>query len=932
MKTCLFSLIAVLVVAGVMVAQPATPSSALPTDSLEITCVDCPPIVSDPSDRSLRLDTQGRPHVAYGGDHLYYAFRDESGWHDEIVDSTDSTGRFASLALNASGQPRISYAHVLTCPTPPYDETCSNLKFATKDAAGWHTETIYQGGFVGSTSLAVDGSGNAHIGFWDRDYAYYAYQSASGWQIETVGNMIGNPGEMVVSLALDGSGRPRMAFPYLGLSYGYRDVGGWHVETVDPDGATGRHASLALTSGGAPVISYFSTNDGVKYAYRDGSGWHREIADTQGSGYTSVGIDAVGLAHISYTGPYPDFPLRHATRAPSGWQVESLGNQPASSTSMVVRPDGRPAIAFVSATAYTIGSLIYVDRTPTGWSSQTIAVMGGAGLGVSVAMDTAGQPHLSYGNSEGLIYAYRDGSGWHFTVVDTGDIRATSIALAPNGTPHIAYQVFASGSDMILRYAFRAGVAWQRADLDYGRDVGYPSIAVDSAGWPHISYQRGYPINQQMYLYRDAVANWHMETIDTTSNGVSSIALQNGTSPHVVYGWGQVKYAYRDAAGWHAETLATGTFPSLALTTSGAPRVSYGGAGGLTYAYRDGAGWHTEIANPQGGGKTSLALDSSGNPHIGHHFMVQLRDGHLRYVHKDSAGWHVDAVDSGRSSDWWVSLRLNTAGQPFLAYYDAETRDLKLASPPGSQGCSATPTPRPVYTGVPPATAELEPRVAHCMDDAYVRTDTGELLLSFPYVRSGARQAGAIPYMTGFLFRDVRIPRGADITSAKLVLRPFGNQSGVPIAVTLRGDLRPQSQDFNPDNLLLHLRPRTVASVPWTLNGTVTLPIDSPDISSVVEEIVAQPGWQAGNNLAIFIDAVGESVQYVDWNAYDLSPSQAAQLIVSYQTVTGPTSTPTRTPTRTPTITPTRTPTRTPTPTATARPPARRIYLPVILR
>ena len=96
-------------------------------------------------------------------------------------------------------------------------------------------------------------------------------------------------------------------------------------------------------------------------------------------------------------------------------------------------------------------------------------------------------------------------------------------------------------------------------------------------------------------------------------------------------------------------------------------------------------------------------------------------------------------------------------------------------------GCWATPTPLPVYTGSPPSSGAVDRQVAHCMDDAYVRVDTQTLLVDEAFVRSGAREGGQIPYQAGFLFRDVRIPQGAQITSARLQLEPWGWQSGAPI-------------------------------------------------------------------------------------------------------------------------------------------------------
>ena len=272
-------------------------------------------------------------------------------------------------------------------------------------------------------------------------------------------------------------------------------------------------------------------------------------------------------------------------------------------------------------------------------------------------------------------------------------------------------------------------------------------------------------------------------------------------------------------------------------------------------------------------------------------------------------------------------------------------------------GCWATPTPLPVYTGSPPSSGAVDRQVAHCMDDAYVRVDTQTLLVDEAFVRSGAREGGQIPYQAGFLFRDVRIPQGAQITSARLQLEPWGWQSGAPIEVDIRAELRPQAADFSPANEWLTLRPRTVSQVSWVLNSTATGTTNSPDILAVVEEVVGQAGWRAGNNLAVYLDATDQGAHYVDWKAYDTNPLLAAHLVVRYQTGAVSTATPTATstttftptrpvtytatPTRTTTFTPTRpgtfiaTPTRTPPQTPTAsptRPPgARRIYLPVML-
>ena len=56
----------------------------------------------------LRLKN-GQARLAYGGDHLYYAWYNNGQWTYEVVDNARGVGAHASLAFDSKGMPNISY-------------------------------------------------------------------------------------------------------------------------------------------------------------------------------------------------------------------------------------------------------------------------------------------------------------------------------------------------------------------------------------------------------------------------------------------------------------------------------------------------------------------------------------------------------------------------------------------------------------------------------------------------------------------------------------------------------------------------------------------------------------------------------------------------------------------------------------------------------
>jgi hypothetical protein len=175
---------------------------------------------------------------------------------------------------------------------------------------------------------------------------------------------------------------------------------------------------------------------------------------------------------------------------------------------------------------------------------------------------------------------------------------------------------------------------------------------------------------------------WSLETVDTDGDvGIfCSIAVDSSGFPHISYCDGtneHLKYADKDSTGWHTAVVDTtsyvvGWYTSIALDAAGSPHISYFGSFDLRYAYMDSEGWYIETVQTGAylGGSTSLALDQTGFPHIAYYWSTSDWGGDLRYAYKDSGGWHLELVDGGGNRGKWASLKLDGADRAHVGYCD----------------------------------------------------------------------------------------------------------------------------------------------------------------------------------------------------------------------------------------------------------------------
>ncbi|MBI5236770.1 MAG: hypothetical protein HY886_11070 [Deltaproteobacteria bacterium] len=596
---------------------------------------------------SLRLDASSNPKASYFqvvDKDLKYAYWDGSAWQTVVVDGSGFTGYYNSLALTSLGNPRISYYYGAASSNAVTEDLMYAFCNAGCNASGnWIKVAVDTAGDVGGyTSIALDGSGNPRISYYDftngdLKYAWCdsACETAANWTYIAIDNA-GDVGRYT-SLALDPTtGAPRISYyDYTNqtLKYAYCDAScsnpaNWTLVTIDGTADRGRFTSLVLTAAGLPRISYYD------YSTR-----------TEGNGVPA------------YT--YCDASCNN----PASWtKVYLSGTKQANKgaySSLMLDVAGNPAITyyyFNNGTEYTatIGDLEYAYCNTTcsnvaNWRRATVDIKNDTGFFTSAALTAGNYLYVTYYDAttgdlkiSGLQHPVIP-NGWveYATGVFNYNGHGNSIKTDLNDYPHISYTKndtstnYTSKANNLIRYAYYDGAAWQTVTLESG------------------------PVNNGAF--------WEPQT---------SLALNAAGKPRLLYVWDRnyLKYAYCDAAcnvagNWTKVTLvnvAGGSYqsfigPSIALDSSGNPRISYWEQNTTTVANSTMKyGWCDAACN-NAASWTLSAVDTVGNYSV------------------------FQAPNAAYPNDYYLnggltSLKLNATNQPRIAYYDATNGDLRYAS------------------------------------------------------------------------------------------------------------------------------------------------------------------------------------------------------------------------------------------------------------
>jgi hypothetical protein len=170
--------------------------------------------------------------------------------------------------------------------------------------------------------------------------------------------------------------------------------------------------------------------------------------------------------------------------------------------------------------------------------------------------------------------------------------------------------------------------------------------------------------------------------------------------------------------------------------------------------------------------------------------------------------------------------------------------------------------------------------------DAGAMEDLASTDMEMPYEDAGMGEIQII----GLRFTGIPIPRGATITEAWVQFQVDDPKDGTqPVNLTIEGELSANSATFSDTVNDISSRPTTTAQVQWSVPNWVAVGDHGPDqatpnIASIIQEIVNQPDWSGGAIVLMFRDnPASPSLGIRSAVSFDGDPSAAAMLHIGYE-------------------------------------------------
>jgi len=284
------------------------------------------------------------------------------------------------------------------------------------------------------------------------------------------------------------------------------------------------------------------------------------------------------------------------------------------------------------------------------------------------------------------------------------------------------------------------------------------------------------------------------------------------------------------------------------------------------------------------------------------------RDGSYQTIAAPPAAVSTWTLPARPTSDDWVLLLQSAAvSTPTPTPTRTPTPTPILASPTRTPTPTATRTPTPTPTRTPtPTPIPASPTRTPTPTATRTPTPTPNLPTPTPAPEAGTQsltlqvsapqndhntcswpvaadrvrigRTTGCNYDGGFRFTNVRIPRGAVISSAAIELR-FHTLPDVAIPIRVTTEAADNAVDFTRQSVANRIR--YAGGVNWTPLRQYSRQT-SPNFSSSLQQLVNRPGWQSGNALVVLVDDQSSLLDGRYWNVGSFDGGYPAKLFVTY--------------------------------------------------
>ncbi len=665
----------------------------------------------------IAIAPNGTPYVVYqdvaNGYRATVMYYDGSAWQTLGIPGFSIGGaNIPRIAIASNGTPYVAYQ------ANSFSQKAAVMYY---DGSAWQIlgTNGFSTGIANGLDIALSSDGSPYVSFQDAansSKATVMHYNGSSWQ--NVGNAGFSAGQVnYPSLALSASGTPYLAYLDLANSAKatamYYDGSSWqNVGNVGFSAGGGSFTDIAITADGNPYVAYADASSGnkatvmqysdkdfvvrnsastyvsdsVKYVLRARNAYGCEVFDSitiravshitvNLSGNSQICVGETGL--ISATVSEGKRPYTYLWS--NGATSETVFNLPAGTYSFTATDD----LGYKDSATFTISS--YPDITPSITGGDTAYYISGDSV------------QLSVNALSGVTYDWyrvlpENWSDLGSTGFSSGEADYTSLALASNGTPYVAYMDIANGYKATVK-KYENGSWSNVGNASFSSGVAnYINLAVAPNGSPYVAYRDGARSNNATVMFFNGSA-WQILGTAGFSAGqaiYTDIAIAPDGSPYVVYqdvanGY-RATVMYFDGTDW--QTLGIAGFsngaannPSIAIALDGTPYVAYQATGNSSKAsvmYYDGSAWQTLGTHGFSAGAAnaiSLALASDGTPYVSYQDAANASKATV--MHYTGGSWQaVGSAGFSAGSVNYPSIALSPNSTPYVVYKDLVSNDL----------------------------------------------------------------------------------------------------------------------------------------------------------------------------------------------------------------------------------------------------------------